>query len=153
MSQQGAGILVLCTGISCRIQMTEAFLRQKAGDRFPCFSAGTEPADEIHPLVHTVMREKGIELEGQVPNDYHDYLGRIPVHTLIIVCDGAAEACPAVWPGVMERLIWSTDDPAAFEGDDEAVLAEFRRVRDELEARVDGWLASMPRGLRPADAG
>ena len=144
MGKQGTGVLVLCTGNSCRSQITEAFLRQQVGDRYEVYSAGTEPASEIHPRVYTVMAEKGLDLAGQQPRDYREFLGRIPVHTVIIVCGGAAESCPAVWPGVMERLLWPTDDPAAFEGDEEETLAEFRRVRDELEGRVLEFVASLP---------
>ena len=149
MGKQGAGILVLCTGNSCRSQITEALLRRHAGDRFEIYSAGTEPAEEIHPLVHTVMEEKGYDLSRQYPKSYHDFLGRIAVHTLIIVCDGAAKSCPAVWPGVMDRLLWPTDDPAAFVGDQEATLNEFRRVRDELDERVRELVETLPGRSRP----
>jgi arsenate reductase len=142
MSEQGAGVLVLCTGNSCRSQITEAFLRHHAGSRFAVHSAGTEPVAEVHPLAIAVMAEKGISLAGQRPKSYRDFLDKEPVQTVIIVCDGAAKACPSVWPGVMERLLWPTEDPAAFEGNEEQTLAEFRRVRDELEARVIDWLSS-----------
>jgi arsenate reductase len=142
-SQQSPGVLVLCTGNSCRSQMAEAFLRQHGGDRFEVYSAGTEPAGEIHPLVHTVMAERGLDLSRHYPKDCRDFLGTIAVHTLIIVCDGAARSCPTVWPGVTQRLIWPTDDPAAFAGDGEQTLAEFRRVRDELEGRVLEFLESL----------
>ena len=141
MSKQGAGVLVLCTGNSCRSQITEAFLRAHAGDRFQAMSAGTEPAGEIHPLTYTVMAEKGLDLAAQRPKSYREYLGRVPVHTLIIVCDGAARACPSMWPGVVERLMWPTEDPAAFVGGEEETLEKFRAVRDELEGRVLEWLA------------
>lgn len=144
MTGSDGGVLVLCTGNSCRSQMTEGFLRRHAGGRFEVYSAGTEPAGEIHPLARRVMAERGVDLSGQRPKDYREILGRIPVHTLITVCDGAARACPALWPGVRRRLEWPTDDPAAFVGDAQETLEEFRRVRDELEARVLDYLASGP---------
>ena len=150
MSRRNPGLLVLCTGNSCRSQITEALLRKHAGDRFAVYSAGTEPAAEIHPLVHTVMAEVGLDLAGQRPKDYREFLGRVQVHTVIIVCDGAARSCPAVWPGVEERLLWPTDDPAAFVGDEAQTLAEFRRVRDELEGRVLEYLESSPGAGGPA---
>jgi arsenate reductase len=43
-------ILVLCTGNSCRSQMAEGWLRHLAGERFEVHSAGTKPADRVHPL-------------------------------------------------------------------------------------------------------
>ena len=138
--ERGAAVLVLCTGNSCRSQMAEAFLRHHGGKRIEAFSAGTEPAAEIHPLARRVMAERGLDLAGQHPKAYGDYLGGKAIRILITVCGGAAESCPAVWPGVGERLHWPIEDPAAFVGSDEETLAEFRRVRDEIEARVRGWL-------------
>ena len=139
-------MLVLCTGNSCRSQMAEAFLRRYAGGRLRVSSAGTEPAAEIHPLARRVMAEEGLDLEGQYPEDYRVYLGKVPIRTLITVCDGAAESCPAVWPGVEERLHWPTEDPAAFVGGDEESLARFRQVRDELKTRVRQWLTALDGG-------
>ena len=133
-------VLVLCTGNSCRSQMAEALLRRYGSGRLRVYSAGTDPAAEIHPMARRVMAEVGLDLEGQHPKAYGVYLEREPIDTLIAVCGGAAESCPAVWPGVVRRLHWATDDPAAFVGSEEETLAEFRRVRDELTTRVRGWL-------------
>jgi arsenate reductase len=57
-------VLFLCTGNSARSQMTEAFLRTYAGDRFEVYSAGLE-LKEIHPLAIKVINEKGISMERQ----------------------------------------------------------------------------------------
>lgn len=54
---------------------------------------------------------------------------------VITVCDNAKESCPA-FPGRAERIHWSFDDPAAAEGHEEERLAVFRRVRDEISARL-----------------
>ncbi len=140
MGNRGPGILVLCPGNSCRSQMAEGFLRHHAGDRFAVHSAGTEPSHEVHPLAVAVMAERGIDLSDQRPKSYREFLGRVPVQTVVIVCDGAAKACPSVWPGVMERLMWPTEDPATFVGGEEETRQKFRQVRDELEARVLAWL-------------
>ena len=142
MTDQAPGVLVLCTGNSCRSQMAEAWLRRYGEGRVRAYSAGTEPAVEIHPMARRVMAEEGLDLAGQYPKEYDAYLDRVPIRTLITVCGGAAESCPAVWPGVAERLHWPIEDPAAFVGSDEETLAEFRRVRDELKARVLEWLAA-----------
>lgn len=140
MTERGPGVLVLCTGNSARSQMAEAFLRKHGGDRFPVYSAGTEPAAEINPLTVEVMRESGIDLAGRRPEHLRRYLGTVPVHTVIIVCDGAAKTCPAIWPGAQRRLMWPFDDPTAVEGGEEQRLGKFREVRDAIEARVVGWL-------------
>lgn len=137
-------ILVLCTGNSCRSQMAEGFLKHLAGDRFTAYSAGTRPAEHVHPLAVQVMAEVGVDIAGQQPTHVQEYLGRMAVRYLIIVCDGANEECPRIFPGVMHRLFWPFDDPAKLTGSEEEVLAGFRRVRDEIRERIVEWLATSP---------
>jgi arsenate reductase (thioredoxin) len=133
-------ILILCTGNSCRSQMAEGYLRHFAADRFSVHSAGTVPKSEVHPLAVRVMAEDGIDISGHRPKDLQEFLGRMAVKYLIIVCDGANESCPRIWPGMPDRLFWPFDDPAAFAGSPEATLNEFRRVRDEIKTRILAWL-------------
>ena len=129
-------ILILCTGNSCRSQMAEGYLRDCAADHFDIHSAGTEPKSEVHPLAVQVMAEDGIDISGHRPKDLQEFLGHMTVRYLIIVCNGANDSCPRIWPGMVNRLYWPFDDPAAFEGSPEATLKEFRRVRDEIKARM-----------------
>jgi arsenate reductase len=133
-------VLFLCTGNSCHSQMAEGFLRQLGGDRFTAYSAGTEPAERVHCLAVEVMAEKGIDISGQEPKNVGEYLGRLPVRHLIIVCDAANEKCPRIFPGMMNRLFWPFDDPAAFVGTPTATLEKFRTVRDQIEERIQNWL-------------
>ena len=65
----------------------------------------------------------------------------MPVDYLILVCDGAARACPSFWPGVVERLLWPFEDPAGFVGSEEEKRGRFLLVRDAIRARVEEWLA------------
>jgi arsenate reductase len=90
------------------------------------------------------MREKGIDISNQRPKGVDDVLTRLPVHHLVIVCDGANESCPRIVPGTMNRHFWPFDDPAAFKGTPEATLAKFRTVRDEIESRIKKWLSTNP---------
>ena len=135
-------ILVLCTGNSARSQMAEAILERAVGDRFDVLSAGTEPAERVHPLAVEVMAEQGYDLSGKRPKHLREYLGVAPVRTVIIVCDGAAKSCPAIWPGAHERLLWPFPDPAAVEGDEAVRRQAFREVRDALGKRVGEWAAA-----------
>jgi arsenate reductase len=133
-------VLFLCTGNSCRSQMAEALLRRLGGDRFDAYSAGTEPAERVHPLAVQVMAERGIDLSQHQPKSVSRFLGRLPVRHLIIVCDGANEKCPRVFPGMLNRMFWPFDDPAAFVGSEAATLEKFRDVRDQIETRIHQWL-------------
>ena len=137
-------VLFLCTGNSCRSQMAEGFLREFGGDRFTAYSAGTDPAERVHPLAVQVMSEKGIDISHSEPKDVGQYLGRLPVRHLMIVCDGANEKCPRIFPGMLHRMFWPFDDPVAFVGSEAATLEKFRTVRDQIESRIKQWLKETP---------
>ena len=141
-------VLFLCTGNSARSQMAEAFLRRLAGDRFEVYSAGLEPK-EIHPLTRQVMAEIGYGLEGHHAKSLLDYMGKVHFGYLITVCANAEERCPAVFPGMGQRLHWNLDDPSAARGTEEERLAVFRRVRDELKERIVAWLSEQ--GIEPQE--
>lgn len=135
-------VLFLCTGNTARSQMAEAFLRRYAGDHLEAYSAGLEPA-EIHPYVHRVMEEIGIDLAGQRSKHIDEYTGKLHFGYTITVCSLAEERCPSVFPGMGQRLHWAFEDPAAFEGTEEEKLEKFRTVRDQIDQRIKEWLAKV----------
>jgi arsenate reductase len=139
-----AKVLFLCTHNTARSQMAEAWLRKMAGDRFEAFSAGTEPR-EINPYTKQVMAEVGLDLRNQRSKSIVEFLGRMTVGYLIIVCEKVEENCPITFPGFMYRLFWPFEDPVAFAGSEEAKLAKFREVRDKIAARLQLWLRELGR--------
>jgi arsenate reductase len=134
-------ILFLCTGNAARSQMAEAFLRKFANDYFEVYSAGLEPKG-INPLTIQVLEEKGLDLSQHASKSVQEYLGKVHFHKLITVCDDAEKNCPTVWPGVNERMHWSFEDPAAFEGAEEEKIKKFRVIRDQIEQKILEWLRS-----------
>lgn len=136
-------ILILCTGNSCRSQMAAGFFRAWAGERFDVHSAGTEPKDAVHPLAVQAMAEIGIDISAHRPKSLNGYLGHLPVRHLFIVCGGAEQKCPRIFPGVLTRTFWPFDDPAEFDGTPEATLEKFRHVRDQIAAKVKAWLEAL----------
>ncbi len=126
-------ILFLCTHNAARSQMAEGLLRAIAGERFDVFSAGTE-ATGVHPLAVAAMRELGIDISGHASKTLDAFRGQ-RFDAVITVCDSANESCP-LFPGGTERIHWDFDDPTAATGTDEERLRVFRRVRDELQARL-----------------
>ena len=137
-------VLFLCTGNSARSQMAEAFLRQAAGDRFDVYSAGLEPKG-INPFTRAVMKEVGLDLNGQRSKDVTEYLGWVHFGYLMTVCGHAEKNCPTTFLGIAHREHWSFEDPAAFQGTEEETLAKFREVRDQIEQRIRSWLAEQAR--------
>ena len=131
-------VLFLCTGNSARSQMAEGFLRHLAGDRYDVESAGIDPST-VNPLAITAMREVGIDISGHRSKSAGTFLGQHFPY-VITVCDNANERCP-VFPGVVTRLHWPLEDPAKATGSETARLAVFRRIRDEIGARVRAFIA------------
>jgi arsenate reductase len=141
-------VLILCTGNSARSQMAEGLLRTKAGDTFEVQSAGMEPAAAVNPLAVEAMREVGIDISSHRPKNLDVFLGKLPVRHLITVCHDAEGKCPSVWPGVLTRVHWPIEDPAAFRGDRVAALQKFRQARDEISGRLDAWLPTVAASAR-----
>ena len=136
-------ILILCTGNSCRSQMAEGFLRAAAGNIIDVHSAGSKPAGYIHPLAVQVMREAGIEL---TPPQYRsksmsEFLDK-NITTVITVCGVADKMCPT-FPSQANRYHWPFDDPARATGTNEEILAEFRRVRDQIKLAFTTFAANL----------
>ena len=118
-------VLFVCLHNAGRSQMSQAFFERIAGDRHESGSAGTAPAEQVHPGVVTAMRERGIDLETRRPRRLDDELAR---WADVVVTMGCGDACPVI-PG--KRYIdWELRDPK------ELALDDVRVVRDEIEARV-----------------
>jgi arsenate reductase len=134
-------VLFLCTHNSARSQMAEGLLRALGGDRYVAFSAGTE-ATHVRPLAVRAMAELGIDISSQESKTLDRYLDQA-FDAVITVCDQANQACP-VFFGAKQRLHWSFPDPSKANGDDEQQLEVYRRVRDEIRARLEGELLATP---------
>lgn len=131
-------ILVLCTGNSCRSQMAEGYLRHLAGDRFDVISAGLEPS-VVNPRAIQVMQEDGVDISSHTSKDVEQFIGQ-KFDYIITVCDNAKERCP-FFPGQAERIHWSFEDPAAARGTEEEILAVFRKIRNQIKAKIMNFLA------------
>ncbi len=127
-------ILFICTHNSARSQMAEGLLRHSGSEQFEVFSAGTE-ATAVRPLAIRVMAELGIDISRQESKTLDRYLNE-SFDDVITVCDTAAEACP-VFPGARRQRHWSFEDPSKATGNEAEQLAVYRRVRDEIRARIE----------------
>jgi arsenate reductase len=114
-----------------RSQMAAAIFNKLADPtRARAISAGTQPGARVHPEVVEVMREVGVDLEGEVPRRLTDDLA---ASANLLVTMGCGEACPVV-PGV-ERDDWPLDDPKGLP------IERVREIRGEVERRVGELLA------------
>ena len=140
-------VLFLCTGNSARSIMAEAYLNDTGNGEWKAYSAGSRPVGAPNPYALRTLDAAGITLRSLPRSKSWDAfaLPDAPVMDFVItVCDNAAgEECP-VWPmraGRQPRKIhWSFLDPAAAEGDDEAILAVFENIFSDIQTRIDAFL-------------
>lgn len=126
-------ILILCTGNSCRSQMAQGFL-QSFDRNIEVHSEGTFPAYAVNSKAIQVMHEAGIDISNNYPKSVNQYL-RDEWDYVITVCDHANETCPVFTGKVKQRLHIGFEDPSTAFGDEDYILSEFRRVRDQIKER------------------
>ena len=129
-------VLVLCTGNSARSQMGEGLFRAEGGEGFEVFSAGTKPTSVRQEAI-AVMKEIGIDISGHRSKSVDEFSGQ-SFDYVVTVCDNARDSCP-VFPAGTAPVHWSFEDPAAVEGSEIERQAAFRRIRDQIHERVNGF--------------
>jgi arsenate reductase len=123
--------------------MAEGWVNHELGETWEARSAGTRPADAVHPLAVRAMVEVGIDISGGRPELVDTYL-HDSWDLVITVCDSARETCP-VFPRPVEALHISFPDPAEAAGSEDEIMEVFQKVRDairdsllpEIRARSD----------------
>lgn len=128
-------VLILCTGNSCRSQMAEGLINARLGPEFEAFSAGTRPSGYVHSKAIAAMAELGIDLSHNESKNLEQFRGRY-FDYIITVCDSAKEDCPVWLEQAGTRTHIGFDDPAEATGTEAEIMAEFRRIRDEIADRV-----------------
>ncbi len=134
-------ILFVCVHNSARSQMAAALVNQQCGDKFEAQSAGLEPGT-LNPLVVEALRELGIDISGNTTQRAFDVwkAGTFFQYVVTVCSEAEAEGCP-IFPGVATRLHWPFDDPSKFTGNHEERLAQTRRVRDSIRAKIKTFCA------------
>lgn len=119
-------VIFACVHNAGRSQMAAAFFAACADPtKAEATSAGTEPADRVHPVVVDVMREVGVDLSRNTPQRLTNELART---ASLLVTMGCGESCPFVTG--LRRDDWPLPDPK------NQPLSEVRRIRDEIRQRV-----------------
>ena len=127
-----ATVLFVCLHNAGRSQMSQALFESAAGGRHRALSAGTTPADQVHPEVVDAMRELDVDLSGNTPR----MLTRDLAETAdVVVTMGCGDECPYI-PG-KRYLDWDLPDPT------DRPLEEVRATRDEIARRVTGLVAEL----------
>ena len=122
-------VLFVCVHNAGRSQMAAGFLRSLAGDSIDVLSAGSAPGGAINPVA---VAEVGIDISAGIPRRLE--LTDVQVADVVVTM-GCGDTCPYV-PGKRYED-WVLDDPAGLS------LEAVRPIRDEIEARVRGLIASL----------
>ena len=121
-----AKVVFACVANAGRSQMAEALFNARANPkRAYAISAGTKPADAVHPEVVTVMLELGIDLSKAKPQYLSTELCK-DAHILITM--GCGDQCPLI-PD-LEREDWTLPDPK------DQPVERVRQIREEIRKCV-----------------
>jgi len=131
------GALFLCVANSARSQMAEGIARAMLPPDVKVWSAGSRPTS-VRPEAIAVLAEIGIDISGHRSKAVAE-IPAAEVDTVVTLC--GEEECP-LFLGQATRLHWGLPDPAAATGSEAERLTAFRRVRDELRARIADLLDS-----------
>ena len=126
-------VLFICEQNAGRSQIAEGILRALYGERYEVSSAGTNPASEINPLIVKVMKEIGIDMEGQRPEPLISYLDT-HFDRIVVLCEckGSCSLLPRA-----ERVQYQTfPDPYRYRGPEEERIEKFRELRDAISAWI-----------------
>jgi len=129
-----ARVLFVCLHNAGRSQMSRALFERAAEGRHEAESAGTTPAERVHPEVIEVMSELGLDVSGQVPKKLTREMAE---RADVVVTMGCGDACPYI-PG--KRYVdWDLADPTG------RPLDEVRATRDLIGRKVSELAAELDR--------
>jgi arsenate reductase len=117
--------------------MAAALMNRICGQFFEAESAGLQPGT-VNPLAVAVLKDVGIDISKNRPQGVDDVLKSGKTFDLVVtVCSEAeAEGCP-FFPGATRRIHWPFEDPARFTGSNEQRLEKTRRVRDQIQEKLE----------------
>jgi arsenate reductase (thioredoxin) len=139
VSKEMPEVLFVCVHNAGRSQMAAGLVKLRSGGTIHVRSAGSTPADEVNPNVVVAMEELGVDMREEFPKPLTDEVVRAAD---VVITMGCGDACP-IYPGKRYED-WQLDDPA---GQD---LATVRRIRDELDQRVQQLIAGLVPDSNPS---
>jgi arsenate reductase (thioredoxin) len=142
-------VLFLSSRNAARAVMAEAWLKHFGADAYAAESAGTQPAEALHPLAVDVMREAGIDLDRVRPRSAAG-LRREDYDLVIIISPREGDEAIDL-PGARETAHWTFDDPSSVSDESEdGARRRFLRLRDELRTRVTLFVNATTDNTPPA---
>ena len=125
-------VLFVCLHNAGRSQMSQVLFERAADGRHRALSAGTTPADRVHPEVAQVMHELGIDLADRRPQLLTPELAE---QADVVVTMGCGDQCPFI--SGKRHIDWELPDPKG------RPIEEVRVTRDDIARRVDTLVADL----------
>ena len=134
-------VLFLCVGNSCRSQMAEGLLKNMRPD-IEVMSAGSNPC-YVNPNAIRAMAELDIDISNQRSKHVEEFTGQNFDYVITLCAEAADEICPT-FPGNVRHFIhWVYPDPVRAVGNEDEVLAVYRKVRDDIRRQLETWIAEL----------
>jgi arsenate reductase len=127
-----ANVLFVCLHNAGRSQMSQALFERAADGRHSARSAGTRPADAVHPEVIAAMHELDLDLSANRPHKLSD---QDASWADVVVTMGCGDECPFV-PG-RRYIDWDLPDPSG------RPIEEIRATRDDIDGRVQALIREL----------
>jgi len=129
-------ILYICTHNRCRSILSEAITNKLAKGKITAFSAGSQPAGQVHPLSLKYLEEQAYSIQNLQSQSWDEFEDE-EFDVVVTVCDSAAnEVCP-VWFDDVVKLHWGLPDPSKLQGEEDDTKAAFLAVMQTIENRVE----------------
>lgn len=132
-------LLFICTHNRCRSILSEAIANHLSQGNLTAYSAGSQPAGEVHPLSIKYLQEKNISTDELRSQSWDDFEKQKP-DIVITVCDSAAnESCP-IWFSNGIKVHWGLNDPSKLKGNDKEIRQAFYETMNIIEKRIQKLL-------------
>ncbi len=131
-------VLFLCRGNSARSILAEAILSRHGAGKFKAFSAGSQPAGQVHPYAVALLDHQNYPVSELRSKDWSEFAqpNAPKMDFVFTVCDQTAnEVCP-IWPGQPMTAHWGIPDPAAVDGTEVEKRAVFAQTMRYLTNRI-----------------
>jgi len=131
-------VLFLCTGNSARSILAEALLNRLGQGAYEAFSAGSDPTGAVNPFTLKLLGDEGYNVNAFKSKNLQQFLNN-SFDYVITVCDNANNNCP-IFAGSAKKIHWGLEDPAAFDGDDDAKYQQFKDTYEDLEKKIKDFI-------------
>ena len=143
MADRTYTVLFLCTGNSARSIFGEAILNKAGGGRFIAYSAGSQPAETVHPFARELLQKLDHPVGTLRSKSWDEFAlpGAPALDFVFTVCDdAAAETCP-IWPGQPMSAHWGVPDPVKTQGNEAEKRLAFAEAYRMLNNRISAFIS------------